>query len=100
MNHLEGAPLPQRSIFVSRVNRGDVHSIKMFLQDNNVDVVDITQTNHLQAKFKSFRIKVTMLDLNKVLNKNFWPRGILCKKWYDLNHRENSSGSIDYSNDY
>ena len=100
VNHLEGAPLPQRSIFVSRVNRGDVHSIKMFLQDNNVDVVDITQTNHLQAKFKSFRIKVTMLDLNKVLNKNFWPRGILCKKWRDLNQRDNSSGSIDYSNDY
>ena len=100
MNRLEGAPLPQRSIFVSRVNRGDVDSMKMFLKDNYVDVIDIIQTNHSEAKFKSFKIILNLLDSYKVLKNNFWPSCILCKKWREPKHRDNSSGDIDYVNDY
>ena len=99
-NKLEGAPLPQRSVFVSRVKRGDVDSMKMFLKDNNVDTIDIIQTNHSEAKFKSFKIILNMLDSHKVLKNNFWPSGILCKKWREPYHRNNSSDSIDYANDY
>ena len=100
INRLEGAPLPQRSIFVSRVNRGDVDSMKMFLKDNYVDVIDIIQTNHSEAKFKSFKIILNLLDSHKVLKNNFWPSGILCKKWREPKHRDNSSRDIDYVNDY
>ena len=99
-NRLEGAPLPRRSIFLSRVSRGDVDSIKLHLEDNNVDVIDITQANHPQAKFKSFKIQITLADVNKVLNYNFWPKGMMVKKWYEKTYRDNSEGNIDYSYDY
>ena len=97
---LEGAPLPERTVFVSRVNRGDIDSIKNFLEDNNVNVIEIVKKSHSEAKFKSFKIKITLTDLRKVLNNTFWPRGILCNKWREPAPRNTFSYNIDYANDY
>ena len=99
-NGLEGAPPPERTIFLSRVNTGDINSIKKFLKDRNVNAIDIVKASHSQAKFKSFKIKITLLDLHKVLNDTFWPRGILCNKWRDPTPRNNYASNFNYEFDY
>ena len=82
------------------MNWVDKDYIAIFLEDNNVNVIEIEKKSHSEARFKSFKIKITLTDLRKVLNNTFWPRGILCNKWREPAPRNTFSYNIDYANDY
>ena len=34
--------------------------------------------SHYNAKFKSFKIKISMFDKDKVFDEKFWPYGVQC----------------------
>ena len=59
--------------------------------------------------FKSFKICISLLDVDKVLNNSFWPNGIHCKIWrersqYNLNNYDvnnyYSDNKISYGNNF
>ena len=35
------------------------------------------------SKFNSYKIRISKIDLNRVLDTRFWPVGIECSKWYE-----------------
>ena len=55
--------------------------------------------SHYRAQFLSFKIKISVLDKDTVLNESFWPYGVQCMLW--KNARQNSrynNGNNDYYN--
>lgn len=97
-NNRTGARLQNRSrnhnskyniheIFISRVSQGNNSSIKHFLKNRHISVVDIAKTSHTDSKFLSFKITVNTNNLQVLLSSNFWPAGVKCTQWRD-NPRE------------
>ena len=71
-------------VFVFRVHRDESEeSIKSFISSEGVEVVGITQVSNENAFMKSFKVTINFEDLSKVLDEDFWPMGICCRKFYE-----------------
>ena len=53
--------------------------------------------SNYQASFKSFNVKISMLDKEKILNESMWPNGIQCKMW--KNPRRSNNDNVNVNND-
>ena len=65
---LRGALPPTRDFFVSRVTVGDREGIKELIEANGIQVYNIDKMSNYQASFKSFKVKISVLDKEKFLN--------------------------------
>ena len=80
---LKGAPLPSRDIFVFRVDRyATEDELKGFIIDNGVPVRELTCVSHADAKYKSFKLTVSVKDVEKVFDEDFWPCGIMVRRYF------------------
>ena len=93
---LAGAPLPIRQIWVSRLHKGSIQHVKNYMKDNNVQVHNIEKVSHEQAKFSSYKISISVLDMDWVFDEAFWPNGVKCQVW--RNRSTNEYDSDDESN--
>jgi len=75
---------PRRhELFVFRVhNEIDDENIKQFLVDENVNVHELERVSREDAWTKSFRVVISSNDLSAVLNADFWPDGIGCRRFW------------------
>ena len=96
VNGLQGAPAPRRSIFVSRIMHGNEDSLRKFLNDRNITVIDMEKKSNENARFKSYKINVSVTDYYTVKSSAFWPKGIMCQTWRERRF----SNNIDYTCDY
>ena len=99
---LVGAPPPLRYVFVSRIQRGNVHSLFDFLKSKNINVQKVERTSHIEAKFKSFKVSLYKDEVDKIINSIIWPKGIIVRIWksksFDNDDRINKkSNNIDNS---
>ena len=97
---MEGAPHPQKIIFINRVAKGNSRTIVNFLSKNNIKSQEIEMVSHPDAKYKSFKFKVFKNDLNKVLDKNFWPDGLNVRMWKQNKSVFFNNNSNNGSNQY
>ena len=51
-------------------------------------------SNYL-AKFKSFKVKISVLDIDKIMNENMWPNGIQYMMWKYPRRRYNDNGNVN-----
>ena len=71
-------------VFVFRVHPDESEeSIKSFISSEGVEVVGITQVSNENAFMKSFKVTINFEDMSKVLDEDFWPMGICCRKFYE-----------------
>ena len=97
---LIGAPPPTRPLWISRVTYGNEALIKQHLGERRVivDESNISLVSHENSKFKSFRIDVSVNDVNTVLNDRFWPVGVRCELWrerYNVNDNDSDVSDDD-----
>ena len=52
--------------------------MKRFLQSKGIHVYAIEKMSNHYAKFKSFKIKISLFDKDKVFDEKFWPCNIQC----------------------
>ena len=72
------------NVFVSRVHPDETdESVKSFICDEGVEVIDIKQVSNVNAFMKSYRVTINFDDLNKVLDEGFWPKGMGCRTFYE-----------------
>ena len=95
---LVGAPPPLRFVFVSRVEKGNVHSLFDFLRSENINVQRVERMSHIDAKFKSFKVSVFKNEVNKLLNNIEWPNGIVVRIWKNMS-LDNDNSFNNKSND-
>ena len=97
---LAGAPLRPRYVWLWRVLQGGEEDIKKHMLDQGVQAENISKVSHPDAKFSSFKIQVTAEHEKLVLNSEFWPHGLMCKKWWNRdtdsieNKEENTSQTV------
>ena len=80
---LAGAPVRPRCVWLWRVLRGDTDDIKQHMEDRGVTVEEISKVSHPEAKFKSFKIQIPAESEKQILDSEFWPQGMMCKRWWD-----------------
>ena len=70
-------------IFVSRfLPEISKTNVEEYLKDSNLAQFECIELPTKYDTYKSFRIGIPMESLNDVLNSEFWPEGILVKKFY------------------
>ena len=88
---IRGAPPPSRDIFVYRLNSDTVDDDMLaYLHDNSVDVRDLICMSHEDSKFKSYKVTVSVTDMNRVFNEDFWPSGVRVRKFKQPQRQFNS----------
>ena len=92
---LVGAPPPPVSIWLYKVVRGDIETIKNFMVNKNISVHDIKKISNSEAKYMSYKITIPKNFIKDVLNKSFWPPGIGCRIWKDLK-KETKSRTLSF----
>ena len=79
---LQGAPLPSRDIFIYRLNSETTEvDINSYLKENNIESRDLVCMSHAESKFKSFKLSVSVKDVNTVFSEDFWPVGIKVRRF-------------------
>ena len=79
---IRGAPPPKRDFFISRVlpQTRDT-DFRNFINDNVVKNFDLTLTSNVNAKFKSYRLSVDVVDKDKIFRPEVWPLGVKLQRW-------------------
>ena len=83
---------------MSKVIRGDKEGIKALIENNGIQVYNIDKMSNYQASFKSFKVKISVLDIDKILNENIWPNGIQCEMWRNPRRSSSYNGNVNNVN--
>jgi hypothetical protein len=92
---LRGAP-QTLDIFVFRCEK-DISrdNVKSFLEENDVNVMDIECVSSVNARYKSFRVSVPRDCREMVMNSDFWPEGVGVRYFRRKRYQFNDKGSQD-----
>ena len=83
---LRQTPAPSRDFFISRVHKDDdIDKIKRHFSENNVTLRDIEQTNHADATYNSYKITVSLENVNFMMTGDNWPVGVKVRRWFVRN---------------
>ena len=70
-------------LFVFRVHCDvEDESLSSFLTDENISVIKFEKVSHDDSIMKSYKVTIKHDDLEKVMNEDFWPDGIGCRKFF------------------
>ena len=92
--NLVGAPSPLTYVWVYKVMSGTADNIANYIRSRNINVDQVVRISHIDAKYKSFKIAVNKFDSKKLLDRNFWPQGFMCKIWREFD--KNRINSVSY----
>ena len=87
-----GAPVPQKSLFISRVEKETtLDDLTSYINDLRLDVkVDkIELISHVNARCNSFRLDLSARDFEKLMNPDLWPDNTCVRRF----HWPRSSGT-------
>ena len=77
-----GAQAPSRDIFGHRVENDALESeIECHVKDNGIVPRSVETVSHADAMYKSFKLTVSVNDMGKVLDADFWPEGIMVRRY-------------------
>ena len=77
-----GAQAPSRDIFVFRVeNEASESEIESHVKDNGIEPRSVVTVSHADALYKSFKLTVSVNDVAKTLDADFWPEGIMVRRY-------------------
>ena len=84
-----GGPPPVRDFFVYRVLKPATdEDIKDFLCSNEITVSDVKKISNVEAKYCSFKVSVSLNDVDKVLKPNIWPEGVKIRKFVKFSKKQ------------
>lgn len=80
---LKAAPEPMRDVFVGRLGK-DVTAAEVtdHAKDGGVILHDLEQISSTSSPYTSFRLRIRLSDLKKVIDGSFWPFGALVRRFY------------------
>ena len=83
----EGAPLPKRDFFLSRVKKETEDEVlKRYLIDKGIKGVEVKVVSNPNAKFKSYKLTADVEDKEKIMSADIWPKGVCIEKWKNRGH--------------
>ena len=89
---LKGADLTV-SFYVGQIdNSVEVSDLRTFIEGQNVRVVELEELVRRHNRFKSFRLCVKKGDIESIKDANFWPEGIVLRRFF--RKQNNDGGTI------
>ena len=76
--------LATKDVFIYRVTEGSITDVQNHCSSKGIRNFKVTLTSHSNSKFKSFKLTVRSLDFEKVIKRNFWPKGVCCRPFKNL----------------
>ena len=68
--------------------------LRKFIVDSGIGFVDLCLVSNENAKFKSYKLSVSLDDRDKIWSPNLWPKGSCIEKWKPKNNESKSSQEI------
>ena len=73
-----------RRLFIFNVpNQCSKKNIDKYVSAEKIKVLELFQSSHPEARRKSFVLQVAYFDYKKLLNSNFWPRGVKVREYVE-----------------
>ena len=69
--------------------------MKRFLQSKGIHVYAIEKMSNYYAKFKSFKIKISLFDKDKVFDEKFWPHNMQCMMFKNARANNNNVNNMN-----
>ena len=80
---LKAAPEPIRDVFVGRLAKNvTAAEVTEHAKDGGVTLQELEQVSSASSPYTSFRLRVRLSDLKKIINGSFWPTGTLVRRFY------------------
>ena len=75
--------MPRRSdIFVFRLDKETTSDeVKQYIQSKDIPVHSIDRTSREESVFSSFKVSVDSSNISVIMDEEFWPEGIGCRKF-------------------
>ena len=78
------------SLYVGQIdNSYEVNDMKTFIEGQNVKVFELEELARKHNRFKSFRLCIRKKDLDSIKDPNFWPEGIVVRRFF---RKQNADG--------
>ena len=85
----KGAPVPDRHLFIHRVDSTvSISDVNDHLVNNNFTVRKLECVSHDMAKYKSFKLTVPVDQFSKLFDEDLWPEGVRVRKYSQPWERE------------
>ena len=95
---LTAVPPPQRDFFISRVHKLDgMKEVGDFMTNKGVHIKDISKRSNDNAKMNSFKIFISVDDMQKVKDPLFWPKGWIVRRWFERVESIQNDGRVAQS---
>ena len=79
---LRGADLTI-NLYVGNVNiHATIEEMRTEVSSQGVEVVDLEEIDRTHNRFKSFRLCVRKTDLPKITDADFWPSGVVVRRFF------------------
>ena len=78
------------SLYVGQIdNSYEANDMRTFIEGQNVKVVELEELARKHNRFKSFRLCIRKKDLDTIKDPNFWPEGIVVRRFF---RKQNADG--------
>ena len=95
---LTAVPPPQRDFFISRVHKLDgMKEVGDFMTNKGVHIKDISKRSNDNAKMNSFKIFISVDDMQKVKDPLFWLKGWIVIRWFERVESIQNDGHVAQS---
>ena len=107
-SNVKGAPLPTRSMFISRVDRetSDDNIMRDWISKQKINIINLERLSiayiesyglsHDDAKYKSYKLIVSVSDYVSLCKPSQWPVGICISKYHPPKATEIQNNGINY----
>ena len=65
------------------MKHGEEEKVKRYLESRFIRTYSVKKVSHPNATYNSFKISMNKDDIDTILERNFWPRGVRCDEWRD-----------------
>ena len=95
-SNVKGAPLPTRSMFISRVDRETSDdNMRDWISKQKINIINFERLSHDDAKYKSYKLIVSVSDYVSLCKPSQWPVGICISKYHPPKATEIQNNGIN-----
>jgi hypothetical protein len=85
-----GGPPPMRDYFLYRVMKPATEDdVSRCLHDNDIKFDSVVRISKPEARYRSFKLSISVTDIDKVMDAQIWPEGVRIRKFVSRTYQDN-----------
>ena len=88
------------SQYIGRVSNGTtIQNVRDYVTHRNVEIVDLEQLSTRHDQFQSYKLVVKKTELEKIEREDFWPEGVLSRRFFQPRQRDSAETQQQHHQD-